>query len=118
MPSWLLRATVRLASLLSNYASSSPPFHRDPDSYLSGSIFCVQFAAIQRKRPLSEPEDMFERFKRSKTVMDAPSTVGQRSAYESLQRDPSQKIFDDRPEPDPKFAPGNSIYNGECHVSV
>ena len=58
MPSWLLRATVRLASLLSNYASSSPPFHRDPDSYLSGSIFCVKFAAIQRKRPLSEPEDV------------------------------------------------------------
>ena len=41
--------------------------------------------------------------------------MGQRSAYVTLQRDPSEKIFDDRPEPDPDFPPIALLYEGFGH---
>jgi len=41
--------------------------------------------------------------------------VGKPDFYESLQRDPSEKIFDDRPEPDPNIPSVALLYEGFGH---
>ncbi len=58
---------------------------------------------------------MFNRLKRAKTTTGAPSKTAKSETYESLQRDPSQKIFDDRPEPDADFPPVALLYEGFGH---
>ncbi|KAF8330667.1 hypothetical protein F5887DRAFT_1287113 [Amanita rubescens] len=100
-----LEPTNRLFSIF----SAKPP----PDDV--HIIVKLPATAIQQKRTLPEQDDMFNRLKRAKTTTDAPSKTAKSEAYESLQRDPSQKIFDDRPEPDPHFPPVALLYEGFGH---
>ena len=50
----------------------------------------------------SREESVFDRLKRAKIMIveGAPSYTAQPEVYESLQQDPSEKILDDRPEPE------------------
>ena len=71
------------------------------DFFLSGSL---------GKRAAPEPADIFDRLKRVKVVTTAPSTT-----YKCLQYQPSEKILDDRPEPDPDIPPIPLLYDGFGH---
>lgn len=52
--------------------------------------------------------------KRAKLIETAPSLIAQPSRYRSLQGNPSQKVFDDRPS-DPDIAPIALLYHGFGH---
>lgn len=45
----------------------------------------------------------------------APSTTGKSDIYERLQQQPSEKILDDRPDPDPDIPPIPLLYDGFGH---
>lgn len=64
---------------------------------------------------LSEEEDHLHRIKRTKIVTIAPSSSGKPDVYESLQQEPAEKIFDDRPEPDFKIPSVALLYEGFGH---
>ena len=71
---------------------------------------------IRQKRALSEPaEDIFDRLKRARIVTKAPSDTAKSTIYENLQKEPSEKILDDRPEPDPDIPPIPLLYEGFGH---
>ncbi|KAI6026765.1 hypothetical protein BKA83DRAFT_4247507 [Pisolithus microcarpus] len=70
---------------------------------------------VPQKRERSTSDDLYERAKRSKIVITPPSTAGKPDVYQSLQKDPSQKIFDDHPKPDPNVAPAALLYEGFGH---
>ncbi|KAI6026740.1 hypothetical protein BKA83DRAFT_4247357 [Pisolithus microcarpus] len=70
---------------------------------------------VPQKRERSTSDDLYERAKRSKIVITPPSTVGKPDVYQSLQKDPSEKIFDDRPKPDRDVAPAALLYEGFGH---
>jgi hypothetical protein len=83
----------------------SPPL-LESDFFLSGP----------GKRKLSEPnEGVFNRFKRTKPVTTAPSQTGKSSTYLDLQNNPSEKILDDRPQPDADIPPIPLLYDGFGH---
>ena len=82
----------------------------DSDFFLSG------LPDIRGKRTAPElAEGVFERLKRAKVVTKAPSDTGRSATYERLQQDPSEKILDDRPEPDPDIPPIPLLYDGFGH---
>ncbi|KAF8343363.1 hypothetical protein F5887DRAFT_1283597 [Amanita rubescens] len=68
---------------------------------------------IQQKRVLSEQEDILYRVKRAKIVTIAPSSAAKPDISETLE--PTEKIFDDRPEPDPNIPPVALLYEGFGH---
>ena len=71
---------------------------------------------IRQKRALSDPaEDVFDRLKRARIVMKAPSDTAKSAVYEQLQQEPSEKILDDRPEPDADIPPIPLLYEGFGH---
>jgi hypothetical protein len=76
------------------------------DFFLSGTL---------KKRAAPEPANIFDRLKRAKIVTTAPSTTGKSDVYERLQHQPSEKILDDRPEPDPDIPPIPLLYDGFGH---
>ena len=45
----------------------------------------------------------------------APSTTGKSDVYQYLQHQPSEKILDDRPKPDPDIPPVPLLYDGFGH---
>jgi hypothetical protein len=59
-------------------------------------------------------EGVFDRLKRPKIVRNAPSDTAKPAVYEPLQQQPSEKIFDDRPEPDADI-PSIALYKGFGH---
>jgi hypothetical protein len=61
----------------------------------------------------SEQEDTLRRVKRSKIVTIAPSSAAKPDIFETLE--PTEKIFDDRPEPDPNIPPFALLYEGFGH---
>ncbi|KIL58229.1 hypothetical protein M378DRAFT_181377 [Amanita muscaria Koide BX008] len=62
---------------------------------------------IPQKRMLSEPpETVLDRLKRAKIIT---------KRYQSLQEDPSEKIYDDRPTPDADIPPIPLLYEGFGH---
>ncbi len=68
------------------------------------------------KRKLGEPaEGVFDRFKRTKLVTTAPSDIGKSSTYLDLQKNPSERILDDRPQPDADIPPISLLYDGFGH---
>jgi hypothetical protein len=91
-------------------AISSSPLHsvcNDSDFFLSGPL---------GKHAAPEPaEGVFDRLKRAKIVTTAPSTTGKLAIYEHLQYQPSEKILDDRPEPDADIPPIPLLYHGFGH---
>ena len=71
---------------------------------------------IQQEFPLSEPaEDIFDCLKRARIVTNAPSDTAKSAIYEHLQQEPSEKILDDRPEPDADIPPIPLLYEGFGH---
>ncbi|KAI6006859.1 hypothetical protein EDD15DRAFT_2514757 [Pisolithus albus] len=70
---------------------------------------------IPQKRELPTSEDLYERAKRSKIVKNLPLITAQPEVFESLQKDLSEKILDDRPKPDPDVAPTPLLYEGFGH---
>ncbi|KAI5994697.1 hypothetical protein EDD15DRAFT_2165643 [Pisolithus albus] len=70
---------------------------------------------VPQKRGLPISEGLYERAKRSKIVITPPSIVGIPDFYQSLQKDPSEKILDDCPEPDSDVAPAALLYEGFGH---
>ncbi|KAI5992722.1 hypothetical protein EDD15DRAFT_2368000 [Pisolithus albus] len=70
---------------------------------------------VTQKRERSTSDDLYERAKRSRIVLAAPSTAGQPDFYQSLQKDPSQKILDDCPKLDSDVAPAALLYEGFGH---
>jgi len=81
-----------------------------PTSFLYGH------AGIREKRVLSEPaEDIFNRLKRAKIVTNAPSETAKPTLYEDIQGEPSERILDDRPEPDLDIPPVSLLYKGFGH---
>jgi hypothetical protein len=72
--------------------------------------------AIQQKRALPEPaEDILNRLKRAKIVTWAPSETAKPAVYEHLQQETSEKIFDDRPAPEPDIPSVALLYEGFGH---
>lgn len=90
------------------------PLSRPPGS-LSLFTFCVKFVVIGQKRALREPDGIFSRLKRAKIVTTAPSTTAKPEVYEPLQLEPSEKIYDDRPKPDPDIPSIVLLYEGFGH---
>jgi len=76
-------------------------------------IFYVQSTVIQQKRAFSEQEDALRRVKRTKIVTIAPSSVAKPDVFDNLE--PTEKILDDRPEPDPNIPPFALLYEGFGH---
>jgi hypothetical protein len=74
--------------------------------FLSGTL---------EKRAAPEPADIFDRLKCAKVVTTAPSTTGKSDVYKHLQHQPSEKILDDRPGPDPDIPPIPLLYDGFGH---
>jgi hypothetical protein len=74
------------------------------------------FKTLQRtaeKRDALEPaQGMFYRLKRAKIVKTAPPETGKPAVYQELQRRPSERTFDDRPQPDEDFPPISLLYAG------
>lgn len=62
--------------------------------------------------------NILDRCKRVKLVTNGPSITAKSEVYESLQQDPSEKIFDDRPEPDPNIPSIALLYEGFGHFST
>jgi len=68
---------------------------------------------VRKKReatPLNEGTDT--RIKRSKPVRFAPSSLGQTGIYQPMQKDPQEKILDDRPKEDNNIPPISLLYDG------
>ena len=86
-----------------------------PPGSLSLFTLCVKFVAIGQKRALREPDGIFSRLKRAKIVTTAPSTTAKPEVYEPLQLEPSEKIYDDRPKPDPDIPSIVLLYEGFGH---
>ena len=82
---------------------------------LSFFTFYVQFVAIQQKRTLHEPDDIFSCLKRAKIVTTAPSTTAKPEVYEPLQLELFEKIFDDRPKLEPDIPSVALLYEGFGH---
>lgn len=59
---------------------------------------------LKRKRPVTD-EPISHRLKRKKFITTTPSVVATGTGFESLQQNPSEKILDDRPCPDPDIPP-------------
>jgi len=57
-------------------------------------------------------EDVATRIKRSKVVRIAPSSLAQQRTYKNTQRDPKEKILDDRPSEDDNIPPVSLLYDG------
>jgi hypothetical protein len=125
---WLSRAAIRLPCFLILPLPTRSPhlisLHLPPTisllptlppGSLSSFIFSIQSVAIQPKRALPEPEGIFDRLKRAKIVTTPPSTTAKPEIYEALQQKPSEKIFDDRPEPDPDIPSIALLYEGFGH---
>ncbi|KAG2015221.1 protein kinase subdomain-containing protein PKL/ccin9 [Coprinopsis cinerea AmutBmut pab1-1] len=62
----------------------------------------------------SAPESVFQldALKRARVVTESPSQLAHKWIYESLQRQSTQRIFDDRPEPDSEIPPLALLYQG------
>ncbi|KAK2459838.1 hypothetical protein APHAL10511_008159 [Amanita phalloides] len=71
--------------------------------------------AIRQKRALPEPDEIFSRLKRSKIATTAPSITAKPEVFELLQLELSEKIFDDRPNPDPDIPSVALLYEGFGH---
>ncbi|KIM72228.1 hypothetical protein PILCRDRAFT_99398 [Piloderma croceum F 1598] len=67
------------------------------------------------KRTAPEPTDIFDRLKCAKFVTTVPSTTGKSDIYQCLQHQPSEKILDDCPEPDPDIPPIPLFYDSFGH---
>ncbi|KAK2463915.1 hypothetical protein APHAL10511_004087 [Amanita phalloides] len=71
---------------------------------------------IPRKRgALGSPESILDCFKHAKIMKELPSVTGRSATYERIQEDPSEKILDDRPQPDTDIPPISVIYEGYGH---
>jgi hypothetical protein len=82
----------------------------DSDYFLSGPL------DIRVKHATPEPaEGVFNHLKCAKIVTTAPSDTGKSAIYKRLQQGPSEKILDDRPEPNPNILPIPLIYDGFGH---
>ncbi|KAF5315149.1 hypothetical protein D9619_007053 [Psilocybe cf. subviscida] len=66
-------------------------------------------ASLKRSRPPSIL-NTHERLVRSKIAKMAPSDLAKASQYPSIQKNPSERIFDDRPTPDVIIAPIALLY--------
>jgi hypothetical protein len=69
---------------------------------------------VGQKRALSEPENIFDRLKRTKLATISPSTTSKPAEYQTLQKDYFEKILDDRPGPD-DIPPISLLYEGFGH---
>ena len=73
-------------------------------------------SAMRQKRALSNPSGgLHDRLKCTKFATTAPSDAAKQAAHERLQQDPSEKILDDRPEPDLDIPPISLLYEGFGH---
>ncbi|KAF5309833.1 hypothetical protein D9619_010327 [Psilocybe cf. subviscida] len=74
-------------------------------------------APSKRSLPPSALTDHFQRHKRTRLAQEAPSKMALPSQYDKIQANPEEKIFDDRPQPDPLIAPIALLYHfyGEFH---
>jgi hypothetical protein len=80
------------------------------------ALYPVSSLDIRGKRAASEPaERIFERLKRARIVKIRPSETAKSAEYESLQKQPSEKIFDDRPGPNADIPPIPLLYDGFGH---
>ena len=77
--------------------------------------FSYALLVLQKKRRLSEPEDIHSRVKQTKINEVALSVLAKYKCYMGFQGDSKQKIWDDRPIPDPGIPPISLLYSGFGH---
>ncbi|KAI9438257.1 hypothetical protein H4582DRAFT_2129245 [Lactarius indigo] len=77
---------------------------------------CVRFpGVIPQKRSVPQQGDVHSQFKRAKVATQTPSSLAKSQTYVELQRDPRERILDDRPDPDYQIPPIPLLYSGFGH---